>query len=291
MTEHTKSRKKIDLIVSHFNEGLEWMSWMPVEEFNHIYIYDKGPRDLVQELAAMVPADDDRDKRYSIIKLNNVGKCDHSYLFHIIHRYHDLADINVFLPANCDHVDKVFNTLATLSHVFHNERSAFVCHEYERDVPTSMFGMLIDSYESRDTRNTEIYSNAVTRAAPIRPFGLWYNLNFPGVPIYHCCYQGIFAVEREHIHQRDIASYAMFIRYVDSHPNPEVGHYLERTWLAMFHPIPRECIHVMPNNHFVRLQLNQTTKLTREAMPHIHLHAPKFGTLQDPVENAVETTI
>ena len=290
-----EKKKSIDLIVSHFNEGLQWMSWMPIEEFDHIYIYDKGPKDLETELAQhilgtpQIPA-----SKYSIIKLDNVGKCDHSYLYHIIHHYDDLADVNVFLPANCDHVDKIFNTMATLSHVFRSQRSTFVCHEYEKDVPTSMFGMLFDSYESRDKRNKEIYPSAATRASPKPPFGLWYSLNFPGITIHHCCYQGIFAVEREHVRHRDRASYAMFIQYVDTHPNPEVGHYLERTWLALFHPVPEECIHVMPNNQFIRLQLNQKHKLTRRTVPAIELHRPRLGfppKHEEPQEHAVGTTI
>jgi hypothetical protein len=289
-THNPEKKKSIDLILSHFNEGLQWMSWMPIEEFDHIYIYDKGPNDL--ETPKEIPAG-----KCSIIKLDNVGKCDHSYLYHIIHNYDNLADINVFLPANCDHVDKIFNTMATLSQVFRSERSSFVCHEYEKDVPTSMFGMLFDSYESRDKRNKEIYPSAVTRASPIRPFGLWYSLNFPGITIHHCCYQGIFAVERKHVHQRDRASYAMFIQYVDNHPNPEVGHYLERTWLALFHPVPEECIHVMPNNQFIRLQLNQKHQLTRQTVPAIELHRPRLGFPKEqkqeerPQEHAVGTTI
>ena len=30
---------------------------------------------------------------------------------------------------------------------------------------------------------------------------------------------------------------------MEGHPNPEVGHYFERAWVAIFDPIPEKCLY------------------------------------------------
>ena len=79
---------------------------------------------------------------------------------------------------------------------------------------------------------------------PERPFRAWYRLNFePDAAPDLVVYYGIFAVHRDHVRHRDPPGYRRLLRYVDHHSNPEAGHYLERAWLAVFHPIPPECCH------------------------------------------------
>ena len=36
----------------------------------------------------------------TIIKLDNLGKNDHTYLYHIIENYHNLSNITVFIPGS-----------------------------------------------------------------------------------------------------------------------------------------------------------------------------------------------
>lgn len=47
-----------------------------------------------------------------------------------------------------------------------------------------------------------------------------------------------FAVSREHIHQHPKHWYEKLLAAVSNHSNPEDGHFLERSWVAVFHPIP-----------------------------------------------------
>jgi hypothetical protein len=278
MADTDKARRH--LVVSRFNENLDWTSWMPVDAFDHVFIYNKGPDNLHEVAGNVLGSEKLPHGKFTIIQLPNVGKCDHTYLHHIIENYNNLADVNVFLPANCDHVDKIFNTIATIGKALKYNMSTFICHEYANSVSSTMFGLLFDSYESRDARNKQLYSSDYTRASPIRPFGLWYGFNFQEIPIHHCCYQGIFAVERRHVMQRSIDSYKHFLGYLSTHPNPEVGHYIERSWLAMFHPVPEECVHVMPENKFVRMTLSPGTEFTLRSLPDIDMNRPSVGKIK-----------
>jgi hypothetical protein len=80
--------------------------------------------------------------------------------------------------------------------------------------------------------------------------------------------------------QRSIDSYKHFLGYLSTHPNPEVGHYIERSWLAMFHPVPEECVHVMPENKFVRMTLSPGTEFTLRSLPDIDMNRPSVGKIK-----------
>jgi hypothetical protein len=70
--------KKIDLVVARYNEKLDWLKDVP-KNIN-IIIYNKGLEDLTQ----------------TFIKLPNIGRESHTYLYHIITNYNNLADITIF---------------------------------------------------------------------------------------------------------------------------------------------------------------------------------------------------
>jgi hypothetical protein len=49
-------------------------------------------------------------------------------------------------------------------------------------------------------------------------------------------YSGIFGIGKKHIIQHPKAYYEKLIQELNTHSNPEVGHYFERSWAAIFHP-------------------------------------------------------
>jgi hypothetical protein len=42
--------------------------------------------------------------------------------------------------------------------------------------------------------------------------------------------------------------YKELLDHFPQHSNPEVGHYFERVWLAIFHPVPKKCIFLEHEN-------------------------------------------
>ena len=52
----------------------------------------------------------------------------------------------------------------------------------------------------------------------------------------------MFAIAAEHILQNSVRHFEALLNEVSQHSNPETGHYLERSWAAVFHPLPSECI-------------------------------------------------
>lgn len=239
----------LDLVVSRFTEDLTWMNRLPLHVFSRVFVYNKGDDDFV------MPCD---VKQYEIIKLPNVGKCDHTYLYHIITRYYDLATSTVFLSGVCDQKEKWFNAMVTVLLASATHSSAFVTHEVKPNVRDAMFMLHMDTYESKDALNREKMGSAALQPSVFRPFGIWYHKMFGPIEVHNVAYFGIFAAAKEHIHNRNIDSYVELYSSVNKHQNPEVGHYLERSWLAVFHPVPKQCICPLPENKFVVLDANDT---------------------------------
>lgn len=79
----------IDIVISRYQEELAWLKlFLKWYRIDRVFVYNKGPSPITG-----LP------KNAKVIPLTNVGRCDHTYLYHIIQQYHDLADVTIFLPA------------------------------------------------------------------------------------------------------------------------------------------------------------------------------------------------
>ena len=85
--------------------------------------------------------------------------------------------------------------------------------------------------------NTKENPNSTLLKSKIRPFGKWYDNVFGDLKIRHVNYFGILSVSKSDIRNRKITFYKKLISYINTHDNPEAGHYIERAWIAIFHPI------------------------------------------------------
>jgi hypothetical protein len=56
-------------------------------------------------------------------------------------------------------------------------------------------------------------------------------------------YFGVFAVSKKHILNHPQTYYQKLLAEFPKHSNPEVGHYFERAWLAVFHPVDGTCLY------------------------------------------------
>jgi hypothetical protein len=76
---------KIELVLSRFNENIEWIDKIS-SLFNNIIIYNKG--------------NDDIDSNHTNIKIPNVGREAQTYLHYIIDNYNNLPDYILFSQAH-----------------------------------------------------------------------------------------------------------------------------------------------------------------------------------------------
>lgn len=90
---------KVDIIVASYNENIDWIHENNLQ--NQAIIYNKNANRILI------------DHGYkSIIQLENVGRESHTYLYHIINNYSNLADLNFFIQGHPhDHVPDIVNIL------------------------------------------------------------------------------------------------------------------------------------------------------------------------------------
>lgn len=75
-----------DLVVCVYNENIEWLH-KEQHKYNKIYVYVKNIMKV--ESIHIMFNDYEHIKVYS---MNNIGSCDHAYLYHIIKNYYNLPD-------------------------------------------------------------------------------------------------------------------------------------------------------------------------------------------------------
>lgn len=219
----------MDLVISYYKEDLSWLTKYKHVNFNKIYLYNKGPNPSPE---SEVP--------YIEIKLENIGRCDHTYLYHIIHNYDDLGDVTIFttgsvgLPHKSKKLDFIINkTLET--------RNSVLEGLYYINLRSWLYNFQIEKYEASYPVNNEV--KQPMELSKIRPFGKWYDSHFSGISVNLANYLGIFSVANPHIKQHSKDYYVNLINDFPNNSNPEVGHYFERAWVAVFHPLPNECLY------------------------------------------------
>lgn len=228
-----KSRPKIDIVISRYNENIDWIKNLDLRNFRNIYIYNKG---------SVIPIDlTSYSSKIKIMKLSNVGRESHTYLYHIVQNYNNLANITIFLPASCDMENKKKKTENTITTTLKMKDSVFFCNVDMMDIKNDIYDFAIKEYQSTNENNKSVNKESNLYPSPEKPYGKWFEHNFGNIKIKGCTYHGIFAVSKKHIYNRPVEFYKNLLKYLDSHSNPEVGHYFERSWIAIFHPIPDTC--------------------------------------------------
>jgi len=217
---------KVELVVSRYNEPLDWLKDYPFKEYD-VIIYNKGPNVNFTQTPNIT----------NTITLKNVGRCDHTYLYHIVNNYDNLADITVFLPGSCNMENKKQKATRILEHIKQNKTAVFISDGRHENVKTELYDFVIDEWTSSDENNKIANPEKTLEKSPVRPYGKWFETNFDDLVINHITYMGIFSVSKEDILQHPLEYYKKLMGQLETSSNPEVGHYIERSWTAVFHPM------------------------------------------------------
>ena len=220
----SRTPNHIEIVVSRYNENLEWLSEEP---FNHhpVIIYNKG------ENEDFVKTPNIR----SIFKIPNVGRETHSYLYHVVKNYDNLADITIFLPGSCGLAHKHKRAKDTVI-ITENIHDTYFNDNID-DLYEKYKDFQLDNWQSSDGLNKKVNNEKELTPSNYRPFGVWFKHWFGDLKVTQTSYFGIFAVHKRHILQRPKEFYQKMLDEISVSSNPEVGHYYERAWSAIFYQI------------------------------------------------------
>lgn len=215
----------IQLVISRYNEDLEWLKDEPFSKYNNI-IYNKGINDNFYS-----------NDKSTINKLENIGRCDATYIYHIINKYDSLANVTVFLPGSLN-IDYKHKKAVTLINEIEKHQDTVFVSSFYNDVKKELYDFQLDDWQSRDQKNKVINSEYKLSVASIRPFGKWFESVFGNIVIQHVSYYGIIGISKKDITKHSKQYYEkLYQEFGDNSSNPEVGHYFERSWEAVFYPL------------------------------------------------------
>jgi len=218
---------QIQLIISRYNEDLEWLKKEPYNKYSNI-IYNKGENNNFFQNENIIKT----------INLPNVGREGHTYLYHIIQNYDNLSKINVFLPGSLN-IEHKNNKAARLLNELDKSNKNIIIGKNVNNVKNYLHNFSLNEYMSSDEKNREINPESKLELSKIRPFGKWYEDKFNNIDVKYQMFHGIFSVSREEIQQHPKSYYENLISELENSSNPEVGHYFERSWNAVFHPMDK----------------------------------------------------
>jgi hypothetical protein len=217
-TNTDKNTNNIEIVVARYNEDLSWLHREPFNQYSNV-IYNKGK-------TSVHPFPMTRD----VIELENKGREYASYLYHIIRNYNNLANLTVFLPGSTDNCGKESKARRLVYEVEKHQDSVFIGTHYN-DIVKDLYYFYLDSYAGTDIRND---MHQKMTPAPIRPFGPWYIDKFSYIITQKLCHQGIVSISRRDVLRQPVSYYQSFLDELLVCSNPEVGHYIERSWQAIF---------------------------------------------------------
>lgn len=227
---------RVSIVVARYMEDLSWLEELPVPPAHvvvDLVVYNKGSQFRTEDI--VIP---NYIQNVKIVYLPNVGRCDHTYVYHIVNNYGRLADVTVFLTGSARIPRKWGQTLHTISTVYATCNTAFAAVDVG-DVRNTHIGFTIESWQATAQENKSRDTSTVKSS--IRPYEKWYDHHFD-YGVSHICYAGIFAVHARHIRQRSSDAYAEILNELSAGDNVEVGHFVERSWFAIFHPVDAACI-------------------------------------------------
>jgi len=204
------------MVVARYNESLEWLKDEPFSKFP-VLIYNKGVNDHFYHAGP-------------VVSLENLGREGHTYLYHIVQHYDNLTDIILFLPGSVDSPIKIEKGKQMVERIHQTNEAVFLGSPMNE---IQLYHFIIQSHTSSSPENNLLNPEAKLEPSKIRPFGRWLNATMGLYPLKHVSYNGILSVSKRDVLQRPKSFYENLLEELN-HPNPEVGHYIERSWQVIF---------------------------------------------------------
>jgi hypothetical protein len=231
--DKNKKINNINIIVARYNEDLKWTLKEPFNKFKYI-VYNKGTNENFEKSHVS-----------KIIKLENVGREFHTYLYHITENYNDLADINIFLPGSLE-ID-IKNSIAKrmLSKIIkYNE--AFIISPYIPYINKVFYNYKFDYYKNTSSFNDDKNRNKVYESE-LRPYGVWHN-NYLKEDFHYLSQFGIFSLNKNDIIKNPLTKYKMFLTQLSKSINPEEGFFCEISVYILFAPFKNTVVEIYYND-------------------------------------------
>ena len=189
----------INIVVSRYNEDLNWINTEPYNKY-FIICYNKGNNN---NFTIKSP--------HKIINLENVGKCDHTYLYYIINNYEKLPEYIIFLPGSSDKHYKNLKSKLLINYIEYYKKLVNIGTILDSNIKNHFYNFECNEYKTTNNYNYKLNSEINTYPSKIKPFGKWYEYHFGENNVNFHTWWGIFAITRDIIYQHQKEYYQKFL--------------------------------------------------------------------------------
>lgn len=221
---------QLDVVIAHYKEDLSWVDNNDlIPPHARIFIYTKGdehPNVL---------------RQYHACRIQNVGRCDHTYLKHITLHYDDLADNIVFLPGSANALPLKRSLIKPVVYGIQHA-SEYLLAPHTRREKYDLDEFRLESYCNAHKRNRHTDCAVIKSQLSFAQFRA--TLHLPRI-LYWFRF-GLFATTSRNIRQHPHAVYQKAALLMESGDHVEEGHYMERCWFTLLN-LKKHCHR--PNNN------------------------------------------
>lgn len=221
-----RSPQFVEVVVARYAEDCSWLLKSPyLDLLPYTTIYNKGPDNIHPTI---------KSRTREILTLPNVGKCDHTFMQHIVRRLSDgvgLFHLTVFVAASAikfrdkaDSLQRIVKAFPDVPNMGNNV-----------DIYETHKGFSLTEWRTSDAQNRMYNNESRLLPASPRPFGPWFKTVFGprARMVGPCVLGGVCVGLRSKLMAVPRHVYVTLLQHVATHSNPEAGHYIERVLGAL----------------------------------------------------------
>jgi hypothetical protein len=214
----------ISCILTRYNETIDWIEYI-MNEIDFFYIYNKGDNDILFKHYNPPP------EKIKIIKLPNVGRIDHTIVYHILENWESLDDTIVSLPGSvlmCKmkgaYLSAIKKNIKRISNF-----GGYYSPRFHKVGP--QFNYSIDYYRAEGPCN---HNDNPFIKSEYQDFQEWKKAIIDERPMHYVSMRGMFVVNKENILHISKTIYENLLKSLSVGDNIENGHFAERIWAHLF---------------------------------------------------------
>ena len=222
-----------ECVITRYNEHLNWIVSLP-DTITKIYIYNKGTNENYFKNYTITPQ---LKSKITFINIENVGRIDHTIVYHILNNWENLPDNLIFLPGSAvmcskkglylSMLKKNLQKIKTKYHGFYAPRCFKVIDSFDYS---------INNYEPLGKCNRNKNKFIKSEYPSLKA---WKSAIIDDVPLEYIQFRGMFMVSRENILYIKKNIYDNLLKSLSVGDNIENGHYAERIWAHLFKQRPK----------------------------------------------------
>jgi len=228
---------KVACIITRYNETIDWIEYIQ-SKVDVFYIYNKGPNDNLFKNEIT----DELKLKLKIQKLPNIGRIDHTIVYHILTNWDSLEETFISLPGS------ILMTYAKGSYLTGIQKRIDIYKERYRGffAPRfskvgSNFNYSIENYQAEGICNRN--DNPFVRSE-YPDFQAWKSALIDTRPMRYVSMRGMFIVHRDNVKYISKKIYENLLKSLSVGDNIENGHFAERIWAHLFRQHSFDTIYV-----------------------------------------------